>query len=288
MPYKDYYNEYIIDTVRKHKHELKGKSPEGIRKEKFIKSKIEGSLEYKIRRLQKKYGKIGVDVFLRDLCQCVKCGESDFRILNLHHKIPKAKGGLNTEDNLETICSNCHGITHFMEDLPYTSGNNIPQIAWDIHWMKFAISIEKYSSCYSRNIGSALVKNNKLISIGWNGPPSGIPLCHKRNPNNEKICPRKLIGAKSGERLDLCIALHSEAASILNCAKEGKYSTKESTLYCNCGVPCQNCMILIIQSGIKRVVCNSDNTTGNYGIYYDLTSKYLHEQSKIKIDFIDV
>jgi len=75
-----------------------------------------------LRRLQKK-GNAGPEAFIRDMCQCVRCGESDIRVLRLHHIIPKSKGGDNTKDNLETLCSNCHAVHHFMEDMPNTPGN---------------------------------------------------------------------------------------------------------------------------------------------------------------------
>jgi dCMP deaminase len=293
MPYKDpikakeYHREYFREYMKNEGRKYQIISEEK-RKNKHKISKSDGLIEYKLRRIQNQYGQVGVDVFLRDLCQCVKCGEPDFRILILHHKIPRSKGGKNLKENLETICCNCHGVEHFMEELEYTPGNGITQEMWDAYWMKFAISIEKYALCYSRKIGSVLTKDNKLISIGWNGPPEGIPSCDNRNINGEKICPRKLIGAISGERLDLCIALHAEAACITNCAREGKHSTNGTTLYCDCGIPCKDCLILIIGAGICRVVCNKNNTTNNYGIYYDKTSKYLHETSGMQIDFIDL
>lgn len=294
MPYKDtekrkdfhrkYYQKYMETVGQKYR-----KTAEENRSHRMAQNKIDGALYYKLRRLQKVYGQVGVGVFFRDLCQCVSCGESDFRVLNLHHIIPKSKGGTNDVENLQVLCANCHYKHHFMDDLPHTRGGAaISQQSWDTHWMGFAVEVGKRSNCYSRKIGSVLVKDNGLISIGWNGPPYGIQDCSERNPGKEEVCPRKLVGANSGERLDMCIALHSEAAAVTNCAREGAHSTKGATLYCDCGIPCKNCLILIIASGIKRVVCNKDNTTGNYGDYYDITSKYLHKNSDVKIDFVDI
>ena len=69
-----------------------------------------------------------------------------------------------------------------------------------------------------------------------------------------KNCPRKLLDIKSGERLDLCNCSHSERNCIFNAAKSGQ-STQNSVIYCYCGVPCHECSLALIQSGVKVVVC---------------------------------
>lgn len=66
-----------------------------------------------------------------------------------------------------------------------------------------------------------------------------------------KTCPRKLVGAVSGQRLDLCQCVHSEHNAILNATEclAGFY------MFAYCGIPCVECSTAIIQSGIKRVYC---------------------------------
>jgi deoxycytidylate deaminase len=69
-------------------------------------------------------------------------------------------------------------------------------------------------------------------------------------------CPRKILGIKSGERMELCAGCaHAEANIVSNCAREG-IRTLGASLYCWCGVPCFSpCSQAIIQSGIKKVIC---------------------------------
>src|SRR5579859_3453771 len=83
------------------------------------------------------------------------------------------------------------------------------------------------------------------------------------------ICPRKLIGAKSGERMEICAGCeHGERNAIYNATG----STHGCYIFCWCGVPCNDCTRAIIQSGIKKVYClnmpEHDKPGNNgYGFY---------------------
>ena len=171
MPYKDlekrkeYHREYYRNYMREHM-EYRVTS-ENNRKKNMENWKKDGIIAYKFRRLTRKYGKLGPEVFLRDNCACVKCGETDFRVLVIDHVLPKSKGGGNEYDNLQTLCSNCHSIKHFMEDVLDTNKPTVME--YDKHWMLFAKSLSKYSRCLSRKIGGVLVKDGKVLSIGTNG-----------------------------------------------------------------------------------------------------------------------
>jgi len=289
MPFKDpekrkeYHREYYrkyMNTIGK-KYRIKAENKRQV-KQQILKEK--GAIQYKLLRVYRKYGDLGVQILLRDNFQCVECGESDFRILAIHHIIPRSKGGKDIEENLELRCLNCHERQHFMLDID--TKKDFPQEDWDVHWMEFAVDLSQYANCYSRQIGSVIVNNNILRSVGWNGPPDEIPTCETRNPNEEKVCPRKLLGCKSGERIDLCNAVHSEVRSILRCPR--KY-LKNGTLYLDCDVVCNSCMAIIIQSGISRIVCNTtQNTTGNVGIYYDFMTRFLNENFGLKLDSINL
>ncbi len=123
----------------------------------------------------------------------------------------------------------------------------------------------------SRKVGAVLVKDNCIVSTGYNGPARGVSHCYERDfefydrLNSEKsaeqlkndyptICPRKDYGYKSGQGLHLCQAAHAERNAILQAARNG-ICTKDTILYCYCGVPCKDCMIEIINAGIKKIVC---------------------------------
>lgn len=94
-----------------------------------------------------------------------------------------------------------------------------------------------------------------------------------------KACPRKLIGARSGERLDLCGCAHSERNAVTNagCPLEGFY------LFCYCGVPCIDCCTTIINAGIKRVYCLTDDSGAPGNIYASWRSKWKFDKAGVEV-----
>lgn len=169
-----------------------------------------------------------------------------------------------------------------------------PINSWDEYYFNIARQSARRSRCLSRRVGAVLVKDKSVISTGYNGPSRGIPTCDKRwelDPEfsakykNKLIqpletdkpkCPRHLLGAKSGELLDLCIAVHAEENAILNAAWHG-IATKGATLFLNCGIPCFRCLTKIINSGIEEVVVT------NVDSFFDDNSRYLLYNSNIRI-----
>ena len=125
---------------------------------------------------------------------------------------------------------------------------------WDTYYYSICKSVASKSSCLSRQIGSILVKDKIIVATGFNGPPRGYPHCNASTPDEDKICPRKMLGYKSGEGLLHCPATHAEANCIASAARIGAPVT-DCTLYLNCIIPCKDCMSLIINAGIVEVVC---------------------------------
>lgn len=76
-----------------------------------------------------------------------------------------------------------------------------------------------------------------------------------------------------------CIAGHGERNALNNAARHG-IATKGASLYMSCGFPCHNCMVEIINCGIKEIVITKE-------IFYDISSKYLLEESKLKYRVFD-
>lgn len=98
---------------------------------------------------------------------------------------------------------------------------------------------------------------------------------------NCKICPRRLIGAKSGQRLELCSCVHSETNAIINSSE----SLYDCHIFCWCGVPCRECAKLIINSGISRVYCLKESDQfheGNEYYRFDL-SNWLFRKSNVSV-----
>ncbi len=110
------------------------------------------------------------------------------------------------------------------------------QEEWDKRFMKVAKEVSTWSKCLSRKVGSVLVKNNKIISTGVNGPPKGVPHCDFRDDNGNytnhfvsNVCPRQRMGFESGEGLEYCAAVHSERNPLLQVGY-----TEGATLYAYC------------------------------------------------------
>ena len=119
------------------------------------------------------------------------------------------------------------------------SGMCTKQKKYDIAYMKMATEWSKLSYCHRKQVGALIVKDNMIISDGYNGTPSGF----------ENICE-----TQDGETK--WYVLHAEANAILKCAKHGQ-SCKGADLYLTLS-PCKECSKLIHQAGIKRVIYNKE------------------------------
>lgn len=167
---------------------------------------------------------------------------------------------------------------------------------WDEYFLSICQVAASNSKCLSRQIGAILVRDKRIVSIGYNGPPSGVAPCSERwmhdgllfeefkkkgikDFRNSNICPRKLLGYKSGEGLEWCVAGHGERNALINAAREG-VCTKGTTMYMTCGIPCSPCLVEIINAGVSELVCTTYS-------YYDVSAKYLIEESKIKVRLYD-
>jgi len=110
--------------------------------------------------------------------------------------------------------------------------------------LKIAESIGTMSLATRAKVGAILFKDGNIISMGWNGMPSGMP--------NDQI----EIIHEDGSVTTNPFVLHGESNAILKCAAS-KGNARGSTLYCTYS-PCPDCTKLIIQAGIKRVVYRQD------------------------------
>jgi len=119
--------------------------------------------------------------------------------------------------------------------------------SWDEYFMEMAELTAKRSTCSRRSVGAVIVKDKHAIATGYNGAPRGIAHCEERGG-----CLRQKLGVPSGQRHELCMALHAEQNAIIQAARLG-ISIEGATLYCT-HQPCVICAKMIINSGIKRIV----------------------------------
>lgn len=106
---------------------------------------------------------------------------------------------------------------------------------FDERYLEMARIWSKNSYCKRRQVGALIVKDNMIISDGYNGTPSGF----------ENVC-------EDENGVTKPYVLHAEANAISKVAKSGN-SSQGATLYVTAS-PCIECAKLIIQAGIKRVV----------------------------------
>ena len=113
--------------------------------------------------------------------------------------------------------------------------------------MSMAELASKRSTCLRRQVGAVIVRDNQVLATGYNGAPKGLPKCC----DLEK-CLRQEMGIPSGERQELCRAVHAENNAITQCAVNG-VSCKGGTLYVTAS-PCIMCTKQLINAGIVRIV----------------------------------
>lgn len=121
---------------------------------------------------------------------------------------------------------------------------------WDEYFIKIANEVKTRSTCIRRQVGAVIVKDHRIIATGYNGAAAGAPHCE------ETGCLREKLGIKSGERHELCVAIHAEQNAIVQAARHGT-PIDGATLYCT-HQPCAICAKMLINAGIKRIVYSGD------------------------------
>lgn len=119
---------------------------------------------------------------------------------------------------------------------------------WDEYFMEMAALTARRSTCLRRQVGAVIVQNKHIIATGYNGAPRGLAHCGDR----EGGCLRQQLGVPSGERHELCRALHAEQNAIIQAAALGN-SIEGGTIYIT-HQPCLICAKMIINAGIQRIV----------------------------------
>ena len=112
------------------------------------------------------------------------------------------------------------------------------RLEWDEYFMSIALLASCRSPCERLHVGSVIVKDNRLISMGYNGYISGAPHISRVQDNHEQSI------------------IHSEINAITDCAKRGT-SLNNAKIYVT-HYPCINCFRSIAASNIKEIVFLND------------------------------
>jgi len=181
---------------------------------------------------------------------------------------------------------------------------------FDYRYMKLAAAVaEGNTACLSRKLGTIIVDaNHKIRGTGCNGVPHGLPhsdTCASLGGyllplltdddyeslgltfgttdrgsidkqfidkySGAGICPRKILGCKTGERATLCSCTHSEVNAIANAACD----LSGCVMYTASPIPCIACAGLIINARIAEVHC--------YNVQYHSQSIWMFEKANIAL-----
>lgn len=139
--------------------------------------------------------------------------------------------------------------------------------SWDEYFMGIAELVRTRSTCLRRKVGAVIVLDNRILTTGYNGAPPGAKHCE------EVGCLREQMGIPSGERHELCRALHGEQNAVIQAAKYG-ISINGATIYTTT-YPCVICTKILISSGIRKIVFRE-------GYPDESSAKFLNE-SKVEV-----
>jgi dCMP deaminase len=119
---------------------------------------------------------------------------------------------------------------------------------WDEYFMKIAQTVSTRATCDRGRSGCVIVKDRQILVSGYVGSPVGLPHCDEEGHQMKKML------HEDGTISEHCVrTIHAEQNAICQAAKRG-IALEGSTLYCRM-TPCRVCAMLIINCGIKRVVC---------------------------------
>ena len=138
------------------------------------------------------------------------------------------------------------------------SGNGnttLKRPSWDEYFIEIAKVVASRSTCLRRRYGAVIVKDKVIVSTGYNGAPRGSINCVDVNK-----CKRRELNIPSGERYELCEAVHAEQNAIINGSPD---RMKDASIYIAGseedgsaaeGKPCLLCARMIRNAQIKEVI----------------------------------
>jgi dCMP deaminase len=144
---------------------------------------------------------------------------------------------------------------------------------WDEYFMEVCRAVAKRATCDRGRSGCVIAKDKQILVTGYVGSPKGIPHC------DEVGHQMKTVIHEDGHQSQHCVrTAHAEQNAIVQAAKLG-VSIDGGTVYCKM-TPCAVCCKMIINAGIKRVVCEKRYHAGS-------ESEELFRQVGIELNFFD-
>ena len=142
------------------------------------------------------------------------------------------------------------------------------RLSIDDYFLKIASVVAERSTCLRHHMGAISVRDKHILTTGYNGAAAGLKDCL------ELGCLRDEQGIPSGERQEICRAIHAEQNVIIQAALHG-ISLEGSTIYCT-HTPCVLCAKMLTNARIKRFV--------TFGNYRDDAFKELFREAGIEVE----
>lgn len=129
------------------------------------------------------------------------------------------------------------------------------------YYLDIAESVLERSTCIRRCFGSVIVKNDEIISTGYNGAPRG-----RKNCVDLGYCTREKLNIPRGERYELCRSVHGEENAIISASRKDMIGSSlylvgknfDNDEYVKDARPCAMCKRVIINSGIEKIYIRND------------------------------
>ncbi len=167
------------------------------------------------------------------------------------------------------------------EKLTKSSRRKSDRLDIDSYFLKMALIASERSTCKRHSVGAVLVKDKMVLSTGYNGAAKGAKDCL------ELGCLRDEMGIKSGERLEICRAIHAEQNAIIQASSKG-INLADSTMYCT-HTPCNICAKLMANAGVREVVVFEKYNCDSFKELFDelnIKVRFL-PKPKLSIDFFE-
>ena len=127
--------------------------------------------------------------------------------------------------------------------------------SWDEYFMKIVEMVGTRGNCDRFRGGCVITRDRRIVVTGYNGAPVGAPTCDEAGHEMHTV-----VNADGSQSRHCIRTTHAEQNAICEAARMG-ISLDGGTLYCQM-TPCYTCAKMLINAGIKRVVCSKDYHAG--------------------------
>jgi len=142
---------------------------------------------------------------------------------------------------------------------------DVKRVSKNQYYLNIAKEVSERATCMSAHFGAIIVRDDQIVSTGYNGAPRGTKDCYELGN-----CLRRKLGVKSGTQYEMCRSVHAEQNAIINAARAG-VSLLGGTMYLFGkrvwdgadelikAYPCFICKKMILNAGINKMIVNDED-----------------------------